>query len=157
MSNSTEVSVFYAPKDRLRLTTGDRSYPTVKPVWVAPLSHPDKYLSFLDAKDKEILLIPDLDSLDPASQEAVKEELNRRYLTAQILRVVHVKGEWGITYWTVETARGQRDFVTQSLQENVQWLSSVQILMTDVDGNKFEIKDIEAMDPVSRELILKIL
>ena len=33
---TTELKLFYHPKDRLRLTMDDdRSYPTVRPVWAA--------------------------------------------------------------------------------------------------------------------------
>jgi len=45
----SELKIFYDPKDQLRLTVGDdKSYITVKPVWAAPLSRPEKFLALLD-------------------------------------------------------------------------------------------------------------
>jgi hypothetical protein len=156
--NPSELNLFFEPKDRLRMTVGeDRSFPTVKPAWAAPLSHPERYLALLDGKGDEIVTIPNPSDLPPASKKAVDDELYRRYLTADIARVVHAKTEFGATYWTVDTNRGRRDFVTQNLQENAQWLSPVHIMLIDVDGNRFEITDKTALDAKSQEFIAAIL
>lgn len=155
---AADLNLFYYPKDRLRMTVGqDRSYPTVKPVWAAPLSHPDRYLCLLDGKGKEIVTLDEPSKLSQPSLDAVLAELGRRYLTAQIHRVLEARSEFGATYWTVVTDRGQRDFVTQSLQENAQWLGDGHLLLVDVDGNRFEIKDVEQLDLRSRTLIEQIL
>lgn len=149
-----ELNLFHEPKDRLRLTVGeDRSYHTVKPVWAAPLSHPDRYLVLLDGKGEEIVTLPDPAELPVESLRAVREEIGRRYLTATIERVTEARCEFGATYWHVETDRGPRDFVTQSLSENVQWLTPVHVLLTDVDGNRFELRDLAALDERSRRLV----
>src|SRR5579871_1433300 len=156
--DATELKLFYEPKDRLRLTVGEeRSYPTVKPVWAAPLSRPNTYLSLLNGKGEEIVTLTDPGKLPPDSLEAVREELRRRYLTATVSTVLSAKFEYGATYWHVETDRGTRDFVTQNLQENAMWLSSVHLLLLDVDGNRFEIPDVNALDEKSRAYITTIL
>ncbi len=155
--NTASLNLFYEPEDRLRLTVDDRSYPTVKPVWSSPLSHPGRYLALLDGKGQEIVTIAELTELPPPSLAAVREELSRRYLTATVLDITHAKGEFGATYWHVETDRGPRDFVTQSLQENVQWLSASHLLLTDVDGNRFEIPNVQALSDRSRAFLSRIL
>lgn len=155
---SRDVRLFFEPKDRLRLTVGeDRSYVTVKPAWSAPLSRPGKYLALLDGKGQEIVTIDDPSTLKPESLRAVTEEISRRYLTATVLSIDSAKGEFGATYWHVQTDRGPRDFVTQSLQENAQWLTSDHLLLIDVDGNRFEIPAVTKLDPPSRRLIGSIL
>ena len=146
------MRLFYEPEGRLRLTLEDRSFLQVKPSWAAPLSHPGKYLSLMDGKDREIVMIPDLDKLDKPNREIIEDELHRRYLNAKVYRIDHVKTEYGITYWTVDTDRGSRDLVTQSLQENANWLTPDQLLLTDVDGNRFEII-VSQLDEQSRRLI----
>ena len=157
MSTAT-LKLFHEPKDRLRLTIGEeKSYPTVKPVWAAPLSHPGRYLALLDSKGEEIAMVPDPKSLERDSYEAVRQELNRRYLTSTIRLITAAKSEFGATYWHVLTERGERDFVTQSLQENAQWLSPTHLMLIDVDGNRFEIQDIDGLDPKSREIVAQIL
>jgi len=152
------LRLFYEPKDRLRLTIdSDRSYHTVKPAWAAPLSRPGQYLALLDGKGNAIVTLPDPSVLPAASLEAAKEELRRRYLTATVRTITHAKQEFGATYWSVQTDRGDRDFVTQNLQENAIWLSPTHLLLLDVDGNRFEITDTEALEPVSRTYVATIL
>jgi len=153
-----DLKLFYHPKDRLRLTIDEeKSYITVKPVWAAPLSHPNRYLALLDGKGQEIVTLPDPTELSEESWLAVQEELRQRYLTATVTAVAHARVEFGATYWSVETDRGPRDFVTQNLQENAVWLSDDHLLLLDVDGNRFEIPDVNALDARSRAYIHAIL
>jgi hypothetical protein len=152
------LNLFFSPKDRLRLTVGaEYSYPTVKPAWASPLNYPGRYLSLLNGKGEEIVLIADPHDLHPAARDAVMEEVARRYLTSIIVRVLDARSEFGATYWHVETDRGFRDFVTQSLQENAQWLSPKHLMLIDVDGNRFELVDVTALDDGSRKHLTAIL
>jgi Domain of unknown function (DUF1854) len=153
-----DLKVFYHPKERLRLTLGEeKSYLTVKPVWSAPLSRPNAYLALLDGKGEEIAMIPDPSVLPPESAEAVRRELRQRDMTSLVTAVRHARQEYGATYWTVMTDRGEREFVTQNLQENALWFSDSHLLLLDVDGNRFEIPDINVLDTRSRAYIAEIL
>jgi hypothetical protein len=146
------MNLFYAPEGRLRLTMEDRSYLVVVPAWAAPLSHPGRYLSLLDGKGKEILMVDDPAALDPEHRKILEDELHRRYLTSTVTRIVSVRSEFGIGYWSVETDRGPRDFVTQSLQENANWLAPGRLLLTDVDGNRYDVP-FERLDAASRAVL----
>lgn len=146
------MKLFYQPEGRLRLTTEDRSYLQVKPAWASPVSFPSKYLAFLDGKDREILMIKDLSELSKENREIVDQELRRRYLTSRVTEIKHVKTDFGITYWTVETTRGSRELVTQSLQENANWMTPDMLILSDVDANKYEIV-VSQLDDKSRKLL----
>jgi len=149
---------FYHPQDRLRLTIGDNSsYTSVVPAWAAPLTLPNQYLSILDGAGKQILMFKNLDEIPAESRPAIEEELRRRYLTSIIQRVISARSEFGVSYWKVETDRGILEFVAQSLQENAQWLSATQLLIVDIDANRFEIPDIDALDEKSRMLLTTII
>lgn len=153
-----DIHLYYQPKDRLRLTLGqERSYPRVKAVWAAPLSRPGRHLALLDAKGDEIVMVDDPRELPAASRAALERELRERYLTATVSSVLHARQEFGATYWTVDTDRGRRDFVTQNLQENAQWFSDRHLLLIDVDGNRFEIPDVGALDERSQARVHAIL
>ena len=144
------VRLFRDPPWQLRLTiAADRSYTKVKIVRAAPLSHPHQYISLLDAKDEEICMIDDLKELDREMRAIVDEELDRRYLTSQIERVASVRNEFGTSYWDVETNRGPREFVVQNVAENAQWLGDHRLLLVDVDGNRFEIANLNHLDKKS--------
>ena len=153
-----ELSLFREPPWTLRLTIADdRSYLKVKVVRAAPLSYPDQYISFLDGKDEEICMVDDLGELDEGARAIVAEELDRRYLTSVVQEVHSLRNEFGTSYWDVQTNRGQREFVVQNVAENAQWLGDHRLLLLDVDGNRFEIPDLEALDRRSLALIEQVL
>jgi hypothetical protein len=152
------LHLFYEPAGVLRLTVGEQcSYPVVKIYQSAPLSKPKEYLSFIDSKGEEICMVRRLTDLSPESQAATEAELTRRYLTAVITTISHVKQEFGVTYWRVQTHRGEREFVVQSLSESCVWLSEKHLLLIDVDGNRFEITDRYALDAPSRKFLELVL
>jgi hypothetical protein len=142
-----KIRLLREPAWVLRMTIDqDRSYLKVKIVRAAPLSHPEKYISFLDAKDEEVCMVDNPRDLDEQTQQIINEELDRRYLTSIVEQVNSVRNEYGTSYWEVETNRGQREFVVQNVSENAQWLGDYRLLLVDVDGNRFEIPDLQALD-----------
>lgn len=146
----SKVRLFREPAWRLRLTIEeDRSYTRIKVVRAAPLSHPTRYISLLDAKDEEVCMIDDMQNLDEQTQALVQEELERRYLTSTIEAVQSIRNEFGTSYWDVETNRGRREFVVQNVAENAQWLGDHRLLLVDVDGNRFEIPNLNDFDKKS--------
>ena len=155
--DTASIRLFREPPWILRLTIEDRSYTRVKIVRAAPLSHPNRYICILDAKDEEICMIDDLKALDPGMREIVDEELDRRYLTAVIEQVTSLRNEFGTSYWDVKTDRGEREFVVQNASENAQWLGDHRLLLIDVDGNRFEIPDLNSLDKKSMGLVELVL
>ncbi len=156
--DAASMHLFYEPAWVLRLTiAGNRSYPNVKVVRAAPLTQPDAYISFLDGDDEEICMLEDLTQLDAASRAIVDDELSRRYLTSIVLNINSARNEFGTSYWEVETDRGRREFVVQNVAENARWFGGKRLLITDVDGNRFEIPNLDRLDRASQVLVAQIL
>ena len=156
--DSEAIRLFREPPWVLRLTIeDDRSYLKVRAVCAAPLSQPDRYICLLDEKNEVICTVEDPIVLDAASQQIIKEELNQRYMTAIIKRVDSLKSEFGVSYWEVQTDRGNREFVVRNVSENAQWITDHRLLLIDVDGNRFEIANLEVLDKKSRGLIEMVL
>jgi len=152
------LRLFYDPPGTVRLSVGEsHSYGTVKLYQAAPLSRPNRYISFQSGKSEEILMIENLADMTDESRIVAEEELARRYLTARVLRVAEIRTEFGITYWHVDTDKGERDFVIQSMAESCLWLSDDHLLLTDSDGNRFEIESRARLDTASRAAIDSIL
>ncbi len=148
-----EIRVFRAPTNTVRMTVRDeRSYIRVRPVQASPLAHTERYVSLLDTKNEEVAFIKDMNELDEASRRVIEEELAHRYLRATIERVHTIQMEYGVTYWDVTTDRGKREFVIRG-HENTHWASDTRLLLTDVDGNRFEVMDYTQLDPHSVRLI----
>lgn len=153
-----DLRLFYHPPGTLRLTVGeDRSYPKVRLYQAWPLSDPGKHISIQDDKGEEIAMVPSLAEFSKETRAVAEEELRRRYLTARVETIRDVKTEFGVTYWHVDTDRGERDFVVQSLTESCVWLSDRHLLIVDVDGNRFEIPDLTALDTASRDWLGTVL
>ncbi len=152
-----QLRLFYDPPGSLRLTIGDRSYPTVKLYQAAPLSRPRRHISLLSGGGDEIVMIENVADFAPDVQPVVEAEIARRYLTARVQNVESVRTEFGVTDWRVATDRGERDFVVQSLSESCVWLSDRHILLIDVDGNRFEITDRNGLNESSHALLDAVL
>jgi hypothetical protein len=152
------IRLFYDPPGTLRLTIDDeRSFHTVKLYQAWPLSQPQRYIVLQDGKGAEIAMVETLDELAPETRAIAEEELRRRYLTARVEAIRHIRTEFGVTYWHVVTDKGERDFVVQSLSESAIWLGDDHILLIDVDGNRFEISNRQALDPESRTRLDAVL
>jgi len=154
-----KITLFHEPATRLRLTLADNcSHLVVKPIWAAPRSRPGRHLSLLNHKGEEIVAVENPEAeLDRDSLQALRQELRTRDLTARIKRVVSAPQEYGVTYWSVETDRGARDFVTQNLSENAVWFGENRVLILDVDGNRFEFAALDELDAGSRHLVDSVL
>jgi len=153
----SKLRVFREPPWMLRLTIDDdRSYLQVKIVRAAPLSHPNRYISFLDSEDEEICMVDDVELLDEETRAIVNDELDRRYLTSTVLRVNSVRNEFGTSYWDVDTDRGNREFVVQNVAENARWFGPRRLLIVDVDGNRFELPQLDSLDKKSLRLVERV-
>ena len=152
------IRLFHEPRDVLRMTVNNEySVVQVEPRWAAPLSHPGQLLGLMNSKGEEVVLVSSVSSLDEENRKVIQLELDRRYLTSTVHKIVSAKVEFGATYWTDITERGQRDFVVQSLQENAQWLGERHLVFVDIDHNRFEVPDLDKLDPQSRKFIDSIL
>ena len=153
-----DILLLREPKWKLRMTIeGDRSYIRVKVARAAPLTEPDRYICFLDIKDDAICIVKELDELREENRKIVLEELEKRYLTSYVERINHLRNEYGVSYWDVDTDRGQREFVAKNVAENAQWLREGRLFLVDVDGNRFEIPNVQALDRRSQSFIELVL
>jgi hypothetical protein len=140
----------------LRLTVeGDRSHLRVSVLRAFPLSEPGRYLSVRDDEGKEIGLIADPSQLRDEDQAAVAEELERRYFVPVVRRIVSAKERFGTVDWVVQTDRGERRFTTQNLRENLTRPAPGRLILADTDGNRYDIRDVEALDAESQGLLLR--
>jgi Domain of unknown function (DUF1854) len=149
---------FLAHGPILRLTIeDDRSYLRVGVLRAFPLSDPSRYLSVRDGQGKEVGLIAAPETLRPEDRALVERELARRYLVPAVTRIVSARERFGTVEWTMETDRGVVRFTTRNLRENVQRPSPARIILNDVDGNRYDIRDVEALSAASQELLFRHL
>ena len=138
------------------MTFGDgRSIDEVTLVRAFPLSDPDRYWGVLGEDGKDIGVIAEPADLDPASREIAEDELNRRYFIPLVQRVIKTRDDHGSIVWTVETDKGERTFIVRNMKDSIVELGGARLLLVDVDGNRYEISDMNKLDAKSYDLILR--
>ncbi|MEI6148158.1 MAG: DUF1854 domain-containing protein [bacterium] len=142
----------------LRMTIeGESSWLKVTVLRAFPLTQPTRYFSVRDGGGKEIGVLAGLDGLDAGSRFLIEAEIERRYMVSVIHRIVSVKERFGTVEWDVETHRGRCRFTTRDMRENCLRPSPGHYLITDVENNRFEILDLESLDPASQAALLRHL
>ena len=118
-----------------------------------PLTNPDEYISIREAdeKAKEIGVIAKLDSLEKDQADMIREQIKLRYFMPSITKVIDVKDEYGYAYWNVLTSFGACRFTTGMGGDSVVALSDARILITDIDGNRYEIADFNTLSPAEKK------
>lgn len=153
------IHLFRAPYGSVRMAIEghDRCYLKVIIAMAYPLSEPNRYIGFMDAQGEDIGTIRDISDLDPDEQEIVREELNRRYFLPKIEQILQLNHEYEFTYIKALTDRGIRDFSIRGHRESCPEISPGRFLLEDIDGNRFEIPDIQKLDRRSRSLLSQII
>lgn len=118
------------------------SYARVKPVRLFPFTDPEKYIAIHDEKDTEIGVIEDLSKLSKDQADLIREQLELYYFTPAITKIIGIKDEYGYAYFHVMTNRGECKFAINMGANAVAKLSDTRLLITDLDGNRFEVPNL---------------
>lgn len=122
-----------------------------------PLSNSNKYISVRDKDGNEIGIIYDTLEFPQEIQKLFEEELNRRYFLPIIKNINSIKEEFGYTYWEVLTDIGKKRFTIRKDNNSFVNVKDNRIMVSDVDGNRYEISDYKKLDTKSYKLIELLL
>ena len=137
----------------LSLKTEDKEYTRVGVYLTFPLTMPEEFISIREAdeKAKEIGLIEKLSALSKDQQEMIREQIRLRYFMPVITKVLDVKDEYGFAYWHVMTNFGVCRFTTHMSGDAVITLGESRLLVTDIDGNRYDIPDFYQLGVMERK------
>lgn len=124
---------------------------------IFPLSDPTHYLSIQDGAGKEVGILRTSEGLDPISREEVDAHLDRRYFTPQIQSIGTLRQEAGMWRFAVDTQRGPSEFFVRNWRDNAIEISPNRWHINSVDGGRYEIANMEALDAPSRRLMDQLL
>lgn len=111
-----------------------------------PYEASDEFISVTDKDGGEYGLIRSLGDFENAGRDIIERELNRKYYTPVITKINSVKERFGYSYWEVETTNGKYSFAMHDTYRNTAKISEERVVLTDVDGNRYEIADVLALD-----------
>ncbi|MCR4793129.1 MAG: DUF1854 domain-containing protein [Lachnospiraceae bacterium] len=139
----------------LSLDAGGRHYDRVRVVRLFPFSDANKYLSIREYENegREIGIIEDLDAMPGESKKAIEHQLTLSYFTPVIIKIINIKDEYGYAYFHVMTDKGECRFAINMGSNAVSKLSDTRLIIMDVDENRFEIRDVDALSHKEKRML----
>jgi len=120
-----------------------------------PIGMPAEYISVANNENKEIGIIKSLDDLSGNQYAVVLDELNKRYYCPDILEIKSIKDKLGYVYMElVINVAGSDKTHTKScavkdVNKNIRMLSDDSLIIYDVDGNRYTIKNLSGLSKQS--------
>lgn len=109
-----------------------------------------QYISVLNEEKKEIGIIYDVSDFDENAQVLLKTEIDKRYYSPAIKEIKSLKERYGFSYWKVSLEDGRElSFTMQDTFKNIIHTGEDSIMLVDVDGNRFTVKNISALSSKS--------
>ncbi|MBR3844241.1 MAG: DUF1854 domain-containing protein [Clostridia bacterium] len=136
------ASFFATQGGFVSLKQGDTVYPRVLIYRSFPFDCPEAYLSVReeDKDNREIGLIAKLRDFDSQTVELIRQQLALRYFMPKIEKIFEIKEQYGFSYWFVKTDKGDCRFTVD--QNGVSKITDTRLIISDVDGNRFELPDV---------------
>lgn len=111
-----------------------------------PFDYPYSYISVLDSDSKELGMISDINDLGEETAKLLRDELDRKYYTPVIKQIISLKDKFGFSYWKVMTDEGEMSFTLRDTFQSLLKVGGTRIFVNDIDGNRYEIPNIEELD-----------
>ncbi len=122
-----------------------------------PLSHPDIHLAIQDREGNEVGILESFEGLDADSRRIIEEDLERRYFTPILSRLDEVESQKGMWRFAGQTQRGPAEFWVRNWRDSSHELSPNRWQILSVEGQRYEIEDLEALDDRSQRLLEQLL
>ncbi|MGV7210028.1 DUF1854 domain-containing protein [Oxalobacteraceae bacterium A2-2] len=154
---TTKFDLQRNPFGRLVLTTaGGEVVENVAPVRAFPVQAPHEGLALVSQDGKEVAWIERLDDLPPAVAALVREELEGREFMPEISRIVAVTSYATPCTWTVQTDRGDTEFVLRG-EEDIRRIGGETLLVSDIHGIHYLIRAFHDLDRHSKKILDRFL
>ena len=112
-----------------------------------------EFISVMNEEQAEVGIIKSVSLFEGVGEELIRTELRRRYYAPVIDKILGVKERYGFSYWRVHTAEGNVSFTLHDTYRSIIRASHNRVVLLDVNGNRFEIPDVEALDRKSYKKI----
>lgn len=137
----------------LHVSVDGRTFHDVSPRRLFPLSGKADWVSFTGSDGCEVLLLAHPHKLDRESRACLDRALGRMYYTPRILRVDAITEAMGVSQWKVMTDRGYAVFEIAERNRDIRKFPAGRYVISDVDGNRFEIENVNELDVRSRSIV----
>ncbi len=161
LSDSIDIGLLDVGKTNFYTTKGgftalkyeDTDYGRVTLRRALPSSNPMSYISVANKENKEIGILKSVFDLNPEQQKIIINELNKRYYCPQVYEIKSVKEKLGYVYFEFlighDNVRYVKNCAVKDVSRNIRMLGDKELLIFDVDGNRYAVKSLEALDKKS--------
>lgn len=112
-----------------------------------------EFISVMNEEQAEVGIIKSISLFEGVGEELLRTELRRRYYAPVIDKIISVKERYGFSYWCVHTPEGNVNFTLHDTYRSILRASHNRVVLLDVNGNRFEIPDVNALDRKSYKKI----
>ncbi|MRW89199.1 DUF1854 domain-containing protein [Duganella sp. FT80W] len=154
---TTQFELTRNPFGHLVLTTSEGVvHAGVSAVRAFPVQAPEDGISLLNSDGKEVAWIDRISDLPAAIGALVQEELSGREFMPEIARINSVTSYATPCTWSVATDRGDTEFVLRG-EEDIRRLTVDTLLISDIHGIHYLVRDIRELDKHSKKIIDRFL
>ena len=154
---TTKFELARNPFGRLVLTTGEGAvHEGVAAVRAFPVQAPEDGIALVSGDGKEVAWIDRIEDLPKEIGDLVREELAGREFMPEISRIVDVSSFATPCTWTVETDRGDTEFVLRG-EEDIRRLTVDTLLISDIHGIHYLIRDVRELDKHGKKILDRFL
>lgn len=118
-------------------------------VWLSrvfPHDLTEEFISVSDGEGNEYGIIRRLEDFDPDTADSLRRDLERRYFSAKITRIVSVEEKFGNSEWVVETPQGMRIMTLRDTFKSIIRVGDDRAIVVDENANRYEIVSLSALD-----------
>ena len=106
-----------------------------------------EFISVMNEEQAEVGIIKSVSLFEGAGEELLRTELLRRYYAPVIDKILSVKERYGFSYWRGTLTDGRSlNFTMQDTFRNIVKRGEDSLILLDVDGNRFVIESVAALD-----------
>lgn len=111
-----------------------------------PFDRPFEYISVQNKEQEELGLIKNISVFDSENANLITAELERKYYTPVITKIMTLKETRGFSFWRVMTETGEQSFTLQDTSKNISRIGEDRAFVFDICGNRYEIKSLSTLD-----------
>ena len=150
--DATKVKFETLENGFLKLTLEDKVYDKVTLTRLLPYSQEEAYIAVIQNQE-EIGIIKDLSELESKEYDQVIIHLNYKYYIPEITKINSVKEKMGFLYINLDTKGGEKEICIADFVSNIRLIKENLLSITDVEGNKYRMSNIQKLDKDSRQKI----
>ena len=159
---------FFLTGNDVRFTSHDRIFvdaelysgeiiKDLEPRRLFPVTGGADFISFLDSSGEERFILRDIVNLPKDQRELLENCLFEYYRVPKIKTILKRSENPHLWVWTVDTDRGEFTFEMTNIVQGFKKFYDGRILIVDSKDNRYEIPNVNDLDPKSQKIIESII